>query len=274
MAEIPGQVIYCQGNLAENLTTGLHDTRFVFEQAEADTMMLTGYNIIRVKGDVDDVIIDSEDSDVSVQAAYVSKKLPGNLLIKNKLALIKSKEDVSDEMAEVVIALYELTGSDGHGKKKAFEKAKKDPEARKLLVGVGENLVLESHVRENMKKFVLSILYGLNSELCSEARACKWKKMKKKSMARLPSDDDTLNHHCDRTNYLSYCLRHFYLRSHPSPIGHGFEIINGRCRPIRYKKSALPKNFSPIINTADMESENESGSEYGENSDAEGEEED
>ena len=280
IAEIPGQVIYCQGNFAENLTTGQPDTRFIFDHAEADTMMLTGYSIIRNNGDVDEVIIDTEDSDVNVQAAFVSKKLPGNLLIKNKQALIKSKEDVSDEMAEIVIALYELTGSDhnsgffGHGKKKVFEKAKKDPEARKLLVGVGENLVLENDVRRNMKKFVLSVLYGLNSELCSEARASKWKKMKKKSMARLPPDDDSLNHHCDRTNYLSYCLKHFHLRSHPSPIGHGFETINGRCRPIRYNNPALPENFSPTMDTTDVESGDESGIEYGENSEAEGEEED
>ena len=265
-----GEVIYCEGDAAENLTTGLPDQQFVFDQAEADTMLLTAYNIIRENGDGRDVVIDSEDSDV--QAAYESKKLSGNLLVKNKNTVLKSKDMLSDEVAEIIIAFYELTGSDqnssffGKGKKKILEKVKRDSEARKLLFEVGENLVLHDEVREKMKKFVLSVIYGENYDSCSKARASKWRTMKKKSMARLPPDDDTLNHHCERTNYLTYCLKNFDLRIHPSPIGHGYVNINGRCRPVRYSKSALPENLSLTTDTTEVESD-ESGSEYGESSD-------
>ena len=43
-----------------------------------------------------------------------------------------------------------------------------------------------------------------------------------------------------RANYLAYIQRHSVLRNHPSPIGHGWEMINGHCRPVRYTKVALP----------------------------------
>ena len=146
-----------------------------------------------------------------VQASYVSRKLPGKLLIKNKNAIFCCKEMVSSEVAEIIIAVHEITGGDhtsgffGHGKKRILEKVKKDPHARQLLNEVGENLVLADRVKQKMKKFVLWIIYGENSESCGQARASKWRKMRKKSMARLPPDNDSLDHHCERTNYLTYC---------------------------------------------------------------------
>ena len=38
-------------------------------------------------------------------------------------------------------------------------------------------------------------------------------------------DDVTLNHHCKRTNHITYCQLHFILLEHPSPVGHGWEIM-------------------------------------------------
>ena len=34
---------------------------------------------------------------------------------------------------------------------------------------------------------------------------------------------------------------HFELSEHPSPLGNGWELINGKCRPVRYTLSALPE---------------------------------
>ena len=67
---------------------------------------------------------------------------------------------------------------------------------------------------------------------CSEARAEKWRKMKKKSFARLPADEDTLHHHLDRVNYLFYLLKHYELNLHPSPKGHGWERRNEKFCPV------------------------------------------
>ena len=41
-------------------------------------------------------------------------------------------------------------------------------------------------------------------------------------------------------NYLAYIQRHAELRNHPSPIGHGWEMMNGLCRPVHYTKLDLP----------------------------------
>lgn len=39
----------------------------------------------------------------------------------------------------------------------------------------------------------------------------------------------TLNLHMERTNYLTYCQYHYNLQEHYSPIGHGWEQVNGKC---------------------------------------------
>ena len=34
-------------------------------------------------------------------------------------------------------------------------------------------------------------------------------------------------------------MRHPSLKSHPSPLGHGWEMVGGRCRPVRHTRAAL-----------------------------------
>ena len=69
--------------------------------------------------------------------------------------------------------------------------------------------------------------------------------MKKKSLARLPPDEDTLHHHLDRVNYLSFLLKHYELNRHPSPIGRGWAYINEKCRPVRYAIPATADVLQP-----------------------------
>ena len=45
---------------------------------------------------------------------------------------------------------------------------------------------------------------------------------------RLPPDDDCLNQHITRANFLAYIQHHPELRDHPSPVGHGWTSVNGR----------------------------------------------
>ena len=68
---------------------------------------------------------------------------------------------------------------------------------------------------------------------------------KEKSLMRLPPDNDSLNWHIMRDNYLAYIQRQPELLNHPSPIGHGWEMITGHCRPVRYTKAALPLELPP-----------------------------
>ena len=72
--------------------------------------------------------------------------------------------------------------------------------------------------------------------------------MKKKSTIRLGSDDGTLDHHCERANYLSYIQLRPEVYNYPSPIGQGWMLVDGRCRPVRNKLSALPNNVKqPVV---------------------------
>ena len=50
-----------------------------------------------------------------------------------------------------------------------------------------------------------------------------------------------------RDNYLAYIQRHAELINHPSPIGHGWEMIKptGHCKPVRYTKVAFPAELPP-----------------------------
>ena len=63
---------------------------------------------------------------------------------------------------------------------------------------------------------------------------------RKKNTKTLPPDENSLNHHLDRTNYLSFCQLNFKMKDHPSPLGHGWQLQNGLCRPVRHSCPALP----------------------------------
>ena len=132
-----------------------------------------------------------------------------------------------------------------------------DQKARELLGRVGESLDLGESVKDDMKAFILSKVYGESMHAtCGEARASKWRKMKKKSTLRLPPDDDSLNLLLERTNYISYCQLHYSLFDHPSPIGHGWELINGKCRPVCYTKPPLSQQ-TPFVDSSDEDSDND-----------------
>ena len=82
----------------------------------------------------------------------------------------------------------------------------------------GESLPLTDDVLDDLKSYVTRYVYGdVQSSSLSLARAAKWKKQKKKSLIRLPPDDDSLRQHIKRANFLAYIQRHPDLRRHPFP---------------------------------------------------------
>ena len=124
-----------------------------------------------------------------------------------------------------------------------------------------------------MEAFILTKIYGSDPGLnCAEARASKWRKQKKKITLSLPPDSDSLYHHLLRTNYITYCQRHYDLHVHPSPISCGWEIKNGRCRPVRYISAALPdlllepsESYDSDNDSTDTDNED---TEYGDSTDS------
>ena len=45
------------------------------------------------------------------------------------------------------------------------------------------------------------------------------------------------------------------MNGHPSPIGHGWKNINGKCRPVSHTRAALPDNFSWYVVHVDCDGE-------------------
>ena len=73
----------------------------------------------------------------------------------------------------------------------------------------------------------------------AEARAANWKRMKDKSFIRLLPNAVSLRQHCLRANYLAYLMRHPSLKHHSSPLGLGWQLVGGGCRPVRHTRPAL-----------------------------------
>lgn len=243
------EIIQCTGLSAKNLFTSVNIDDYSLSHAEADTALFTIYNKMRENGWTGTVVIDAEDTDIYVQAAYVSQKVSGELLIKKKNIYVDSQSLFTTTMSDVIIQLHVMTGCDhncgfyGRGKKAVIEKVSNTPEARILLTECGNSLPIPPHVLNNLKTFVIKYVYGSKKLNCAETRASQWKKMKKKNTQRLMPDDDTLDHICLRANYLAYCQKNFQLSRHPSPIGNGWGIINGKCRPLRNIIPALPADL-------------------------------
>ena len=110
---IENELLYCTGMSCVNLSSGLARTDFVMNNSKADTALLTAYNQLRTGDYSGTVVIDSEDTDVYIQAAYVSHQLQGQLLIKRKKSFVDCSTLVSREVANVLVALHVMTGC-GH----------------------------------------------------------------------------------------------------------------------------------------------------------------
>ena len=67
---------------------------------------------------------------------------------------------------------------------------------------------------------------------------------KRKSIPRLPPDNDSLELHCMRANYLAYIQKNYSLKDHRSPIGYGWQLIDGKCRTLRFRFPELPDTLA------------------------------
>lgn len=271
-AETTGtEIVYCVvGSYARNLTTGEDVPELLCFQAEADTAMFTMYSALRSDGYKAAVILDTEDTDNYVQAAYVAHRTPGILCLKRKHRLIDAKRLCSEEMSQSIIPIHVISGCDhnsgffGASKLLIVGRLEKSKEANKLLATCGAQLPAPQNVISDLEQFVIRYVYGnTKSKTPGEARAAKWRAQKKKSTMRLMPDSDSLYQHLLRANYLAYLLKHYQLQSHPSPIGHGWHLENGLCLPVRSTQPPLPLSMSkpPKPNTEVNVEESSSGAE-------------
>ena len=73
VGQVQAAIIYCKGERSTNLSTGVANGDYVFRHPEADTMLLSAYAKVRASKYTGTVVLDCEDTDVYVQAAYVSQ---------------------------------------------------------------------------------------------------------------------------------------------------------------------------------------------------------
>ena len=50
-------------------------------------------------------------------------------------------------------------------------------------------------------------------------------------------------------------MRHPSVKHHPSPLGHGWVLISGHCRPVRHTRPALPSHLPASGPSEDSEEE-------------------
>ena len=192
-------------------------------------------------------------------------------MLKCKHALIDAQYLCSEEMSASIIPLHVLTGCDhnsgfyGASKKLIVDRLEKSNEAHKLLLACSTPLPVTQEVIRDLEKFVIRFIYGdTKSKTVGEARAEKWRTQKKKSTIRLLPDSDSLHYHLCRANYLTYLLKHYQLQSHPSPIGHGWNLVNGLCLPVRSTQPPLPPSMplppKPLLEVNSDESSESEGS--------------
>ena len=141
-------------------------------------MLIFAYAKIRASDSQIAVVLDSEDTDVYVQAVFVAHKQEGDLFIKRKNASINCRAMLSSDVANTIIPLHIITGSDHtswfyvHGKKRVLRNLINDQEARQLLVAVGDNITLEKDVESDMRTFVISKIYGDSTSVtCGQVRS-------------------------------------------------------------------------------------------------------
>ena len=111
---VEAEIIYSVGTNCTNLSTQELMPVYNFNQAEADTIILSVYTVLRERGYNGPVVSDADDPDKYVAASAISHQQPGELYIKSKQELISCHDMVSDELSACIVQLHCFTGCDAN----------------------------------------------------------------------------------------------------------------------------------------------------------------
>ena len=251
------------GEYATNLTRNAPEPDLLCLHAEADTALFTIYDNIRGAGYVKPIVIDSEDTDNYVQAAYVSNRRPGTMLVKRKKTYVDAQSLCKESEVDTIIQVHIITGSDhtsaynGISKKTVTDRISKSAEAKQLLASCGTSVQLTTNTKNDMTAFVMKFVYNDKiSSTASEARAAKWRCQKRKNLSRMIPDEDSLLHHFKRVNYIVYLQKIFQMKEHPSPLLYGWHLnTEGLCVPVRSTVPALPRAMPALELSSESDNE-------------------
>ena len=85
---------------SKNLTKNEPEPDLLCLQAETDTAFFIIYSVLIYQNYVQPVVMDSEDTDILQQAAYVANRTPRTLGIKRKHQLIDAQQLYKDDMVD------------------------------------------------------------------------------------------------------------------------------------------------------------------------------
>jgi len=112
------------------------------------------------------------------------------------------------------------------------------------MLECGNSLDIDEDIIDELLKFTCNVIYGdKKSSSMAEVHVDKWKVMKKKFFLRIPPHTDCLCQHFIRASYVTYLVLHPLLKKHLSPIGPGWELVDGYCHPVRHTRPALPAHL-------------------------------
>ena len=97
-----GDMIYCEGETTTNLSTGVVNRDYIDVFKHPYTILLSVYAKLNAGDYTGAVVIDSEDTYVYVQTAYVSQQIP-DLLNKLKHALFKCHVMLSESINQSIL---------------------------------------------------------------------------------------------------------------------------------------------------------------------------
>ena len=236
------------------LSIGQFASEYSCFHAEANTDMFYIYRVLLTQGYKKAVILDTEDTDNYVHTAYVSHQISGVLCIKGKTQIIDTKSQCNKEMAASLIPLHVITACDhnsgfyGVSKKVISDRIQTRKETHDLLAYCGTELPASKEVLDDLKKFAMWYVYCDTEKMTlAELRAAKWRAQKKKiHFLRIPTVfSSTWN-----GQTISEASNPQF---HPSPLGHGWQFVDGLCLPVRYDLSALPSSIPVTLNMTDDE---------------------
>ena len=197
-------------------SVGPHYTNTATDSEHADTVLFSAYAVLRESGYSGPVVIDVAALDAYVRAAVISQQLPGMLCIKRKQEKIYCRGLVADKMPDCIVQLHYDANSGFYGKGK-----------KSVYYQVANSSVSRRAPRE----------------LSSRHRALRYL-----VIYRLL----TVNQHCHRAKLLGVSNVPPSLKHHPSPLGHGWELVGGRCRPVRHMRPALPMHQGKLKRAGKM----------------------
>lgn len=197
--------------------------------------------------------IDSDNTDIYVQPAFVAHEMHGHLLIRCKQALIRWQAMCSEKTADILVSLHAPTGCKQHW----FLWAWQGIHVWKSQCTWGRQ---NSAVRAlGSTSFLFVILWWVTSRRSSwgircedepgEVWASKWGQLQNKSALHLSPDQDAFAYHSWSSSFVVHWQCKYQLANHCFLPDHGLELFSVKRQSVQHTRPSLPGYLTPCGNS-------------------------